>query len=65
MESMGKASDCQIHSLQFNIHEHSGGLNVPGILEGDYIRFKVCLDCGQLQGRFPAPRILLLEGEEE
>ena len=28
-----------------------------GIGGGDYIQFKYCLDCGQIQGDFPLPRV--------
>jgi hypothetical protein len=26
-----------------------------GIGNGDYLEFKLCLDCGQVQGKFPIP----------
>lgn len=31
---------------------------------GDYVRFEVCLDCGQMQGAWPNPQ-MELEIEEE
>lgn len=27
-----------------------------GIGGGDYVRFEYCLDCGQIQGKFPLPK---------
>jgi len=32
---------------------------------GDYVRFKVCLDCGQMQGKWPNPPMAVETGEEE
>jgi hypothetical protein len=49
-----KCSDCC--STQLWDREHQG--YVPcgvGIGGGDYVEFSVCLDCGQLQGKFPLP----------
>lgn len=48
----GKVSDMCFYSVGSN--ERNG--YVPddmGIGGGDYLRFKYCLDCGQLQGIFP------------
>lgn len=36
-----------------------------GIGGGDDVGFVYCLDCGQLQGRFPLPRTRMEEGERE
>jgi hypothetical protein len=30
-----------------------------GLGGGDYVRFSFCLDCGQMQGRFPVPPSLI------
>ena len=30
---------------------------------GDYVRFKICLDCGQMQGKWPNPKTAIEEGE--
>ena len=35
-----------------------------GIGGGDYVEFKVCLNCGQIQGEFPLP-LTDLESSEE
>ncbi len=45
----------------------SGGDYVPrgmGIGGGDYVEFSWCLECGQIQGKFPLP-LTALEGEGE
>lgn len=42
--------------------EHDG--YVPddmGIGKGDYVELKFCLDCGQIQGKFPLPTTKLEE----
>lgn len=39
-----------------------GGLNIG---EGDYLDFAVCLDCGQLQGKFPVAADAVPEGLAE
>jgi hypothetical protein len=31
---------------------------IKGICGGDYTRFSVCLDCGQVQGEFPKPQVI-------
>ena len=36
-----------------------------GIGGGDYIRFNFCMDCGQLQGKFPLDITELEQGETE
>jgi hypothetical protein len=52
--------------FNFGDHEYDG--YVPedcGIGGGDYVYFKVCLDCGQMQGKWPLPKSELeLEWEE-
>ena len=32
---------------------------------GDYVRFNICLDCGQMQGHWPNPAMGVETGEEE
>jgi hypothetical protein len=32
---------------------------------GDYVAFDLCLDCGQMQGKWPNPPMALETGEEE
>lgn len=32
---------------------------------GDYVRFDLCLDCGQMQGKWPNPPMSLETGEED
>ena len=50
----GKCSDLCV--VEIGDNEHDG--YVPsdmGIGGGDDISFNVCLDCGQIQGKFPLP----------
>ena len=56
-EISGKCSDCCSYSLGKN--EMYGNYYVPvdmGVGGGDYIQFSWCLNCGQLQGKFPLPQ---------
>lgn len=50
----GKVSDMCFVSI--NGKEHDGyvpkDMNIGG---GDYLEFQYCLDCGQIQGKFPLP----------
>jgi len=49
----GKSGDLNSASFKgrdLNEHYVVGGCNVGG---GDYYRFSVCLECGQLQGTWP------------
>jgi hypothetical protein len=49
----GKTSDLcfvQLENLRYNDGYVPSGMNIGG---GDYLRFSLCLDCGQLQGEFP------------
>jgi hypothetical protein len=39
--------------------------NDLGIGGGDYVEFKYCLDCGQMQGKFPLKEIELEVAKEE
>jgi len=32
---------------------------------GDYVQFDLCLDCGQMQGKFPNKEMALERGERE
>ena len=36
-----------------------------GVGSGDYLRFRVCLDCGQMQGTWPRPPTLLEMSKDE
>lgn len=36
-----------------------------GVGGGDDVHFTYCLDCGQIQGRFPVPPIRMEAGEDE
>jgi hypothetical protein len=51
----GKSGD--LSSVWLGGKEHDGyvpsDMNIGG---GDYVRFYVCLDCGQMQGNWPVPR---------
>lgn len=50
----GKCSDlCSVDVPGFELHHGY----VPDFIGeyGDYIRLKLCLDCGQVQGTFPIP----------
>jgi hypothetical protein len=48
----GKCGD--LAGVSYGEHHSDGyvpyGLNIGG---GDYVEFKLCLDCGQQQGEFP------------
>jgi hypothetical protein len=55
LQAGGKCSD--MFSAVIGNNEYSG--YVPsdlGIGGGDYVEINVCLDCGQLQGKFPRPQ---------
>lgn len=46
-----KAGDCKAFSVPHLDIDHNGyAPNIPGIADGDYIDFRVCLDCGQILG---------------
>jgi len=61
LDVSAKASDCV--SLRSGEYEHHGEMpddvNLGG---GDYVRFTVCLDCGQIQGEYPLPTGSIGEG---
>lgn len=60
MSFSGKTADCFF--AEINNKTHNG--YVPedlGIGRGDYIKGELCLDCGQLQGKFPLKKPLLKE----
>jgi len=51
-----KPSDMNHVSLNTVEREKAGYVPCDmGIGGGDYIRFSWCLDCGQMQGKFPLP----------
>jgi len=53
-EVNSKASDC--HWTYFNGKEDVGYLNSNiGIGGGDYLEMTYCLECGQIQGKWPLP----------
>jgi hypothetical protein len=62
-----KCSDC----CNCEIGEHESDGYVPQDVVfgaggyGDYVSFKLCLDCGQMQGGFPQPTMALERGGEE
>jgi DNA-directed RNA polymerase subunit RPC12/RpoP len=58
----GKCPDSFEAQMGAQIHEGYilGDLGIDG---ADYIAFDLCIDCGQLQGEFPRPRIPELEPE--
>ena len=62
---MGKCSDLTAFSIG-NIEKQGEpvpeDINIGG---GDYIRFNLCLNCGQLQGDWPIPTTELEYEEEE
>lgn len=48
------ASDC--HFVTLGEQEHIGYLPRDlGVGGGDYVKMKYCLDCGQIQGKWPLP----------
>ncbi len=55
LDIFGKSSDCNSFSIGDG-PDHQGyvpdDLNVG---DGDYIEVRLCLDCGQHQGKFPVP----------
>jgi hypothetical protein len=47
-----KHSDC--FNISIGNREHDGyAPKIPNVCGGDYTRFELCLDCGQVQGKFP------------
>jgi hypothetical protein len=44
-------------------HRHGYVPSDLGVGGGDDIQFRYCLDCGQLQGRFPLPPTSIERGE--
>lgn len=56
-----KCSDCFFAEIDNN--EHDGYvLDDIGIGGGEYVNFKHCLDCGQIQGIWPLPTSTLEKG---
>ena len=55
---------CDQFFVKLNGHRHAGmvldGLGIGG---GEYVGFDLCLDCGQVQGKFPVPKTDLEEGK--
>ena len=53
-----------VGGVDYRIGEHRGSGAIPdgaGVGSGEQLDFAVCLACGQLQGEFPRPR-LVIEG---
>jgi hypothetical protein len=51
----GKTADLCMFTLDRHERDDGPPFGV-GIGGGDYLRFDYCLDCGQIQGRFPIPQ---------
>lgn len=50
-----KCSDC--FSITIESNEHQGYVPCDiGIGSDDYVEMRYCLDCGQIQGKFPLPK---------
>jgi hypothetical protein len=64
LDVSGKTSDCC--SLEINSIEHHGYV-LPdlGVGKGDYLKFQVCLNCGQMQGKYPLKMSSLEKQAEE
>ena len=73
---IAKCSDCcHIYMEGLNDSDNYPGYNgyVPndmGIVDedwqtGDYVSFRWCLDCGQIQGKFPAPAKEVFKNEDD
>ena len=63
-EASAKCSDC----CSFSIGDKEGHgyvLDVKNFGGGDYLKIKVCLDCGQAQGTFPVPAIEFEDEDED
>jgi hypothetical protein len=60
LSASGKCSDC--FSAFYQDESVDGyvpyDINVGG---GDYIEFKLCMDCGQVQGQFPVAQEVITE----
>ena len=61
MDVVGKAADRQ--TQQIGLMRNDGEIKVPHVIDHDYLRFTVCLDCGQMQGTWPLALIPELEGD--
>jgi len=62
-----KCSDCCVCEIFGN--EKDGYVPTDVLIGaggfGDYVRFDVCLECGQMQGEFPQPKMALEDGDDE
>lgn len=56
---VGKCSDCFSADIPADgIDSYQGyALRIEDICGGDYIELEVCLDCGQVQGKFPKEKV--------
>lgn len=61
---MAKCSDlCSVEIKGAKDHGYvPGGLGIGG---DDYVEFRLCLDCGQVQGEFPRPLHEDLEDDDD
>lgn len=50
-----KCNDCFGVTISSNFEYSSYVLDDIGIGSSDYVEFNYCLDCGQIQGKFPLP----------
>lgn len=62
-EISGKVKDMCVVSIRDDVHDGyvPGDLNIG---EGDYLTFKVCLTCGQMQGDYPLERSTMETDED-
>jgi hypothetical protein len=60
---IAKCSD--MCTINFMGKTHSGYVPNSAIGAGDYIEFEYCLECGQIQGTFPAKDLDITEEESE
>jgi len=55
--------DCNV--FRINGHEHEGYVPADlGIGAGDDVEFSLCLNCGQVQGKYPLEETVLETGEK-
>lgn len=59
----GKCSDCCSWSVGGGEMDDGYVPGDMGIGGGDYIEFEFCLECGQIQGKFPCPPTEIETGE--
>lgn len=63
LEFSGKCND--LYSASLGDREYNGyALHGVGLGGGDYVSGDLCLNCGQLQGKWPLPQCEEIEGED-